>query len=76
MRPNKNISGKNIAQSRKRLKLTQKELAERLSEYGMNIDRAGLAKIENGLRCVYDYELVEIARVLKMNVRELVKKVK
>ncbi|OGV59065.1 MAG: hypothetical protein A2283_03755 [Lentisphaerae bacterium RIFOXYA12_FULL_48_11] len=73
MRKSKNISGKNIAQARNRRKWTQKEMAKRLKKCGMRIDRAGLAKIENGLRCVYDYELVGIARVLKVDVRGMVK---
>jgi len=73
MRKSKNISGRKIAKTRRRLKLTQKELVEKLRKRGMRIDRAGLGKIETGLRCVYDYELVEIVRVLKVDVRGLLR---
>jgi len=68
MRKSKNISGKQIAKARKSHNWTQKELVERLRKQGMKIDRAGLAKIENGLRCVFDYELPIIANILKVSV--------
>lgn len=45
--------------------MTQLELAEKCQALGINLDRASIAKIENGLRCVLDYELAGIACVLK-----------
>ncbi len=45
--------------------MTQIELAEKCQALGINLDRASIAKIENGLRCVLDYELAGIACVLK-----------
>jgi transcriptional regulator with XRE-family HTH domain len=61
----KNISGSRIAAIRKQKGMTQAELAEKVQALGVNIDRAAIAKIENGFRCVLDYELAGIACVLK-----------
>jgi hypothetical protein len=61
----KNISGAGIAAFRKRRGVTQLVLAEKVQALGINLDRASIAKIENGLRCVLDYELAGIARILK-----------
>ena len=71
MKTSKNISGPQIAKSRKRLKLTQLELSEALSRKSIDIDRAGIAKIENGLRGVNDYELPAMATVLGTTVEQL-----
>jgi transcriptional regulator with XRE-family HTH domain len=61
----KNISGVRIAAIRKQKGMTQSELAEKVQALGVNLDRAAIAKIENELRCVLDYELAGIASVLK-----------
>ena len=61
----KNISGSRIGIIRKEKGMTQNELAESIQALGINLDRASIAKIENGLRCVLDYELAGISCVLK-----------
>mgnify|MGYP001572506774 CR=1 FL=1 len=71
-RKSKNISGPRIALIRRRKHLTQTDLAKLVRKAGINLDRAAIAKIENGLRCVYDYELVTIAQVLKVSTSKLV----
>ena len=67
---NKNIIGSRLAKARKSKGLTQLDLSRKVSAY-TPIDRAGIAKIEVGLRCVYDYELVAIAKVLGVGVQWL-----
>jgi HTH-type transcriptional regulator, cell division transcriptional repressor len=61
-----NIVGERVKQAR--LKhgppLTQDELSGRLSVIGVSIDRAGISKIEIGVRSVLDYEVKAFARVL------------
>lgn len=71
--PGKNISGPLIAARRKshRPPLTQLDLSRRLKVAGVDLDRAAVAKIENGLRGVLDYELAGFARVLSVSVRKL-----
>jgi transcriptional regulator with XRE-family HTH domain len=48
--------------------LTQEELSKKLADLGVSIDRAGVAKIETGIRRVLDYELVAFANVLNVKV--------
>ena len=74
--PEKNISGPQIAAARKRHRpsLTQLELSTRLKAAGVELDRAAIAKIENGLRGVLDYELAGFARVLGASVKSLIGK--
>lgn len=73
MQAGKNIAGPQIAKARGRSKppLTQLELTRRLKRLGSNLDRASIAKIENGLRGVQDYELIPLAKVLKVSVNWL-----
>lgn len=61
-----NIVGKRVKLARQRCKpvLTQAQLAQRLAELGTPIDRAGIAKLESGIRCVLDYEVVALAGAL------------
>jgi len=48
--------------------LTQEELSKKLSKLGVSIDRAGIAKIETGVRGVLDFELVALAKSLTVKV--------
>jgi hypothetical protein len=48
--------------------LTQEQLSKRLIKLGVSIDRAGIAKIETGIRGVLDYELVALGRALGVKV--------
>ncbi len=48
--------------------LTQDGLSIKLSKLGVSIDRAGVAKIETGIRGVLDFELVALAKALSVKV--------
>ena len=48
--------------------LTQEALSKKLSKLGASIDRAGVAKIETGIRGVLDFELVALAKALGVKV--------
>ncbi len=48
--------------------LTQDGLAKKLAKLGISIDRAGVAKIETGIRGVLDFELVALAKSLGVKV--------
>ena len=67
---NKNIVGPRVRQARlqSRPQLTQQKLADRVVNAGAHIDRAGIAKIEIGLRCVCDFEVVVLAKALNVSV--------
>jgi transcriptional regulator with XRE-family HTH domain len=66
----KNIIGRRLAQARESSRpfLTQDALSGRLARVGIQLDRAAVAKIENNLRHVFDYELKAIADVLGVEV--------
>ena len=53
--------------------MTQADLSGSLELNGFKIDRAGVAKIEGGLRQVSDVELVLIAQALEVPPADLLK---
>lgn len=65
----KNIVGKRVQEARQKLKppLSQEELIVRLELDGWKISRGTLSKIEAGLRTVTDFELMALARTLKVS---------
>ena len=69
-RAGKNIIGRRVAEARQicRPALTQDALSGRLARLGIQLDRAAIAKIENNLRHVLDYELKGLADVLCVEV--------
>lgn len=68
----KNVCGKKVYEARKKLDLTQEELAARLQIEGFNIERNSLSRLECGRRFVADYELKILAKVLKVEIEWLV----
>lgn len=69
-----NLIGRRVKESRANAQpfITQEELSKRLSKLGVSIDRAGVAKIETGIRGVLDYELVALAKALNVKVTWLI----
>ena len=65
-----NLCGRNVAALRKGLKLSQRQLADRL--YGLDIDKNAIQRIECGKRFVTDIELVQLAKVLRVEISRLV----
>ena len=63
----RNLCGKQIAKFRNEAKLTQEEFAAKIQLAGHDYDRATLAKIENQMRSLYDWELGIFAEVLGVN---------
>lgn len=66
-----NICGNRIYNLRKGLKISQRELADKLQLSGLDIDKNAIQRIECGKRFVTDIELVIIASVLNTSVDEL-----
>lgn len=64
----KNICGARVKEARKRMKLSQSELAARLQVAGVIIERDSLSRIEIGTRFVSDFELVVLADLLNVSV--------
>jgi transcriptional regulator with XRE-family HTH domain len=64
LRRYRNCVGPLIRKARVASELSQDELAIKLQLAGLSLDRTGVAKIESGLRSVFDYELAAIAKTL------------
>ncbi len=64
----KNICGEKIHQARRKLRMSQSDLAAKLQVSGINIERDSISRIESGTRFVADYELRELASILKVDV--------
>ena len=62
----KNICGVRIKEARKRLNLSQENLAAKLQTEGVNIERDSVSRIEIGTRFVADYELLVLCRILNV----------
>lgn len=68
-----NICGKRISDLRKKLRLSQRELADKLQLAGLDVDKNTIQRIECGKRFVTDIELRKIAEVFEISLDELLK---
>lgn len=68
-----NVCGRNIAEYRKNLKISQRELADRLQVYGLDVDKNAIQRIEAGKRFVTDIEIIAFSQVLRKSYEELLK---
>lgn len=71
----KNLFGPAIRKARKSQKppVTQEELSSRLATEGLVIDKSAISRIEKQERYLMDYELVAIAKVLKIELEKLIR---
>ena len=70
VKASQNLVGPQLKQARAAFHpaLTQEALSKRLERFGVRIDRAGIAKIETGIRSVLDFEVVAFAKALNVRV--------
>ena len=66
-----NICGKNISKFRTDLKISQRQLADRMQLVGLDIDKNAIQRIECGKRFVTDIEIIAFAKVLNKRYEEL-----
>ncbi|MBR7071939.1 MAG: helix-turn-helix transcriptional regulator [Clostridia bacterium] len=66
-----NICGKNISRFRKEIKISQRELADRLQLIGLDVDKNAVQRIESGQRFVTDIEIIAFRKVLNKSFEEL-----
>ena len=69
----RNICGINVAKLRKALKISQRELADRLQVINLDIDKNAVQRIESGQRFVTDIEIISLAKVFSVTVEDLLK---
>jgi len=65
----KNLIGVRVRIARKSAKppITQKDLVARLELQGLTVDQSVISKIESGQRPVLDYEVVALAKALRVS---------
>lgn len=68
-----NICGKKIALLRTNLKLSQRELADKLQLAGLDVDKNAIQRIECGKRFVTDIEIIAFSKVFNVTLEELLK---
>ncbi len=62
-----NICGKNIAKLRTELKISQRELADKMQLVGIDIDKNAIQRIECGKRFVTDIEIIAFAKIFAVS---------
>lgn len=66
-----NVCGKNIARLRTELKISQRELADRMQLVGIDIDKNAIQRIECGKRFVTDIEIIAFSKIFDVSFDEL-----
>ena len=66
-----NLCGPKIAQIRKGMGISQRELADRLQLVGLDVDKNAVQRMESGQRFITDIEIVYLCRVLDKTLVEL-----
>ena len=71
--PRRNLIGERIRKARLACKppVTQDDLAGRLAARAVTMDQTAISRIENQTRYLMDYEIVAIAKALKVSVAYL-----
>ncbi len=68
-----NICGQHIRSIREKKRMTQDQFAAKLQVEGLGVNQNSISRIETGKRIVADFELKAIAKVLDIDVNELLK---
>ena len=66
-----NLIGENVAKFRKKLKISQQKLSNKLELYAVYVCRGSISRIEDRSRTVTDIELYAIAKALNVEINEL-----
>ncbi|TCO79422.1 helix-turn-helix domain-containing protein [Marinisporobacter balticus] len=69
----KNVIGHNVKYFRELKKISQEQLTARLNIQGIEIDQPMLSRIENCTRQLLDFEIIGIAKALKIGIEDLFK---
>lgn len=66
-----NICGKAISRLRIEMDLSQRELAEKMQQSGLDIDKNAIQRIESGQRFITDIELFYLCRFFCLKAEDL-----
>ena len=74
----RNVVGNRVREARKQAKpsIAQKDLVARLQVLGLKVDQSTISKIEQGVRPVFDFEVVALAKALKVSITWLLEEAK
>lgn len=68
-----NLAGKNISLIRKEIKISQRELADRMQLVGIDLDKNAIQRIEARKRFITDIELKAFSKALNTSIDNLLK---
>lgn len=66
-----NLIGENVRKFRKKKKISQQYLSNQLELLGVYVCRGSISRIEDYSRTVTDIELFAIAKVLRVDIKDL-----
>lgn len=66
-----NIVGANVRALRKKCRISQQVLSNKLELMGVYVCRGSISRIEDGSRTVTDIELYALAKALRVSINEL-----
>ena len=66
-----NICGQNVRKLRENKEMSQDQLAAKLQTEGLGVNQNSISRIETGKRIVADFELQALARVLGVDINDL-----
>lgn len=69
-----NIAGLKVAELRKGLRISQRELSDRLNVIGLNIDKNAVQRMESGQRFITDIEIISLAKIFGITIEELLRR--
>ena len=69
-----NVCGTNIAKYRKEMKISQRELADRLQIAGLDVDKNAVQRMESGQRFITDIEILYLCEALGQTLDQLFNK--
>lgn len=69
-----NLCGIRVKTARKRIRISQDQLAARMQVEGIQVNQRAISRIETGERLVTDYELMYLAKVLNVDIMWLLGK--
>ena len=66
-----NICGRKISELRGYLKISQRELADRLQIAGLDVDKNAIQRMESGKRFITDIEILAISKIFNVTPNDL-----
>lgn len=69
-----NIAGIKVAELRKNLRISRRELADKLTAIGLDVDKNAVQRMESGQRFITDIEMISLAKIFNTTVEVLLRR--